>query len=268
MLNFWLRLQRFLIKLLGGLLKLLCYAIYFFFPRLRFLIPSCAPALKHVNSVSQIPPIVWQTNFTAKVTFPVYLNYLFNRFLSIGADYRFVSTEEREKFIESSFSERELSAYRRLQIGAAQADFWRVAVLYKHGGVYMDIDAHLVRSLGSIIRGRQEVFLVTRDGEVTNYFIASAPRNSKLKVILDTLVVNIEQRSSDNVYELTGPGVFNRVLTPADCEVDLHWRTCNQGTFTNEHFQYMDRPGGKWTRQQSSVQVVTESVVKPGEIER
>ena len=257
MIDILIRVQRLSIKLSGSILKLICLGLYLLCPWLRFNLPSYAPASRQPGSASKIPRIIWQTNFTSKVTLPVYLNYLFNRFLSTTAEYRFITTEEREEFIASYFSERELNAYRRLQIGAAQADFWRVAVLYKHGGVYMDIDAHLVRSLERVIRGHQEVFLLTRDQEITNYFIASAPQNSKLRVILDTVVANIEQQTSGNVYELTGPGVFNAVLGSMDYESDLHWRTCNQGTFTSEYFQYMDRPGGKWTRQQSSVQVVS-----------
>jgi len=268
MISLFIRLQRLFIKLLGVTLKLISYVVYLFLPRLRFEIPGYAPARLPSKPVSQIPSIIWQTNFTSRVTLPIFLNYLFNRLLSTGADHRFVTTEEREAFIASNFGERESRAYKRLQIGAAQADFWRVAVLYQHGGVYLDIDAHLVRSLNDVIRGRQEVFLLTRDGEITNYFIASAPQNPKLRAILDTFVTNIEQRSSDNVYELTGPGVFNALLSPASCETDLHWRTCNQGTFTNEYFQYLDRPGGKWTRQQSSLKVISERTPNEGDFER
>jgi len=31
---------------------------------------------------------------------------------------------------------------------------------------------------------------------------------------------------------------------------------CNQGSFTNEHFQYIDKKAGKWTREQKTVAVI------------
>lgn len=30
----------------------------------------------------------------------------------------------------------------------------------------------------------------------------------------------------------------------------------HQGSFTNEHFQYIDKPQGKWTKEQHKVDVV------------
>lgn len=258
MTNSLVRLQRLGIKVVGNSIKLFSYLFHAIFPARRFDIPARVPGAPGGNSHSSISSIIWQTNFTSLVTLPIYANFLFNRFMAPEFSYRFVSTEERGRFIEEEFSTKFAAAYKKLRIGAAQADFWRVAVLYKYGGVYLDIDAHLVRSASAIVRGRNEVFLLTRDAEITNYFIASEPMNPKLGLVLERMVVNIEQRSSDNIYELTGPGLFNKLLNPSEITTDLHWRTCNQGTFTNEHFQYLDRPGGKWTKQQDKGSVVAE----------
>jgi len=244
------KLQRAAIKVTGNTIKVISYLFHFFFPKKRFLIPSFSSSSSRAEVDNPISRIVWQTNFTDKVTLPVYANYLFNRLFSRGFTYRFVSTDERLAFIEREFPEETVNAYRRLKIGASQADFWRIAVLIKHGGVYIDIDAHFVRSLEAIVRRKKEVFLLTRDGELTNYFIASCKNNDHLKKVLERMVSNIVSRSSNNIYHLTGPGLLNLVLRKEEVQTDSHWRTCNQGTFTNRHFQYIDRVGGKWVDQQ------------------
>ena len=48
------------------------------------------------------------------------------------------------------------------------------------------------------------------------------------------------------VYGMTGPTVLNTAIG----ENKVHHRhnriTCIQGSFTNEYFQYIDKPRGKW----------------------
>ncbi|EWH02955.1 glycosyltransferase family 32 protein [Halomonas sp. BC04] len=204
-----------------------------------------------------MPRIIWQTNFTNKATLPVYLNYLFNRLLAPGYEYRFLITEARAAFIQEHYPPEILATYSRLQVGAAQADYWRVLVLQKMGGVYLDIDAHVVWPLGRIIQPAfEELFVTTRKGEISNYFIASAPGNPHLQAVADAIRENIETDSDKNIFELTGPGVFNKVLARDDVRTRLYRYTCNQGNFTNEYFQYIDKPQGKWTKEQHTVDVV------------
>ena len=81
-------------KITGATLKGVAYIIYFVFPKLRFTIPKISKAKIKPNANSLIPKIVWQTNYTNKVTLPVYINYLFNRLMSLDWEYRYVSTED------------------------------------------------------------------------------------------------------------------------------------------------------------------------------
>ena len=242
------------------MLKIGCYVIYFLRPKIRFLLPErCSSVIATKETSSAIPLTIWQTNFTNRVTLPVYLNYLFNRLMAPHHEHRFMVTDERETFIREHFPPEILEAYLQLQIGAAQADLWRLLVLQKYGGVYMDIDAHLVWPLHwSIPPEATELYLRIKTGEISNYFIASAPNNPKLQRLIDRVIQNIRERSSENVYNLTGPGVFNEVLGSEDVPTTYYLTTVNQGNFTNEFFQYIDKPQGKWTKEQHKV-----SVLKP-----
>ena len=180
---------------------------------------------------------------------PVYANYLFNRWISPTYEHRFVSTEGRAEFIKANYPPDVYERYMRIQIGAGQADFWRVLVLQKYGGVYLDIDAHTVTSLDNIIRQEDdELFILMKDGKLTNYFIASVPDNPNFKKIIGQIIFNIDNEVTNSIFSLTGPRVFNNVLDAQKVRTALYRYVSIQGSFTNEYFQYIDKPQGKWTK--------------------
>lgn len=238
-----------LCKLLGSLVKGASYIFHWLLPNKRFTIPLISAAKFTSKSTSAVPKIVWQTNYSNRVSLPVYINYLYNRLMSLDWDYRYVSTEERLDFIVKNGTERQISAFERLTVGAAQADFWRIFVLNKIGGVYMDIDAHAVWPLSKIIQPDAQQIILSRKNDYTNYFIASAPNSLLLDKALTKIIENIENNNKENesVYGLTGPGVLNEIIGQQSINHRNYKITCIQGSFTNEHFQYIDKPRGKWT---------------------
>ncbi len=245
------------IKVFANLTKLSCYIFHFLFPNKRFTLPKQSAPLINRRGRPPITRILWQTNYTHRVTLPVYINYLFNRLLSPSFEYRFMVTEDRADFIKANYPREIYQTYSRLQIGAAQADFWRLLVLQKYGGVYMDIDAHLVWPLGLIIKPEyDELYLMIKKGEISNYFIASKKDNPHLEQMIEAISNNINDNTLSNVYELTGPGVFNAVLDKDTVKTTFYRYTCNQGNFTNEYFQYLDKPQGKWTKEQEKTDIV------------
>ena len=255
--NFIIFLNSRLIKIVANILKLACYAFHFLFPNKRFTLPGHAKPIFRSNKKLAIPRTLWQTNYTGRVTLAVYINYLFNRLMAYDYDYRFMTTEDRSDFIRSNFPAKIFENYSKIQIGAAQADFWRLLVLYKHGGVYMDIDAHLIWPLSSIIKADQEeVYIVIKKGEISNYFIASNKDNTNLMKMIDIILKNIKENTIRNVYILTGPGVLNQVLNIEEVNTVYYRYTCNQGNFTNNHFQYIDKAEGKWTRAQETIDII------------
>lgn len=245
------------IKIVANLAKMLCYGFHFLFPSKRFTLPAASPPICKTRRPRTIPRIIWQTNYTNRVTLPVYLNYLFNRLMAPSFEYRFMVTEARAAFVKDTYPGEVCENYSKLQIGAAQADLWRLLVLQKFGGVYLDIDAHIVWPLGLIIKpGYDDLYVTTKRGEISNYFIASKPNNPHLARLIETVVHNIKECRLNNIYELTGPGVFNQVLDVATVNTAYYRYTCNQGTFTNEYFQYLDKSQGKWTREQQKTEIV------------
>ncbi|WP_275287212.1 glycosyltransferase family 32 protein [Halomonas elongata] len=246
-----------LLKLMGNVFKLMSYPFHWLLPDKRFTLPAHAAPLIRPRRPCAVPRTLWQTNFTDRVTLPVYLNYLCNRLMAPTFEYRFVSTRGRSDFIAANYPAEVHRRYSRLRIGAAQADFWRVLVLQACGGVYMDIDAHLVWPLHRILGAEREVLFVrSRKGGLSNYFIASRPGTAELQAVSEAIGDHIAENRGSGVFDLTGPGVFNRVIDAAMVESESYRFLCLQGSFTNERFQYVDKPEGKWTREQKAVGVL------------
>lgn len=239
-----------LIRLIGNIFKLLSYPFHWVFPKTRFNIPEYSSAKITRSNTSSVPKVIWQTNYTSRCSLPMYLNYLFNRLMSLDYEYRYVSTEARGEYLREYAPQEVYQAYCRLTNGAAQADLWRVSCLYNHGGVYLDIDATLIWPLHRLLKGIESALYIKarKNNEITNYFLATEPKNPQFKQVMSRIVDNINNYDPKlGVYGTTGPLVFNQVLV--DQSVTCRYRNvvCLQGTFSNEHFQYIDKPRSKWT---------------------
>lgn len=107
-----------------------------------------------------IPKIIHQTFKTSKL--PLITRWHIAGFRRKNPDYvyEFYDDKRIEAFLSEEFGEDILSLYQRINIGAAKADFFRYAVLYKKGGVYLDID--------SGINGRLDNFILPGDKAVVS----------------------------------------------------------------------------------------------------
>jgi mannosyltransferase OCH1-like enzyme len=98
-------------KISGTILKIFAYPFHAFFPKKRFTIPLVSKPLISTKKDFVIPKILWQTNYTNRVSLPVYINYLFNRLMSLDFEYRYVNTEDRLEFIRANAPKRYVDAF-------------------------------------------------------------------------------------------------------------------------------------------------------------
>jgi mannosyltransferase OCH1-like enzyme len=227
------------------------------FPRQRRQIPahlapsSCAPQRR-------IPRIVWQTNYTRSVTRQVFMCFRFNRLLTRNYAYNLFDDAQCDRFVAENYPGEINEAYRRLTVGAARADFWRVLVLLRHGGIYLDMDANFSDLPDRHIDAAAEtLFIAMNNGEVTNYFIASAPGDAVLKDVCDRIVRNINEGLLKSVYDLTGPRVLDAAVKAHGVQPLNYKKICVQGQFVNKRGQYIDKPGGDWMSAQTSAPIIS-----------
>lgn len=241
------------IRLVGNLVKVVSHPFHFLLPNFRFTIPEFSKAKLKSRNASAIPKVIWQTNYSSRCTLPIYMNYLFNRLMSLDYDCRYVSTEKRELYMKEHAPLDVYRAYLKLNDGAAQADLWRMVNLYNNGGIYMDIDATLVWPISMILKEKYDALYIKykkNDAEFTNFFLATIAKNTHYKSVIDKIVLNIngyKGLKKKGVYNTTGPTVLNEILDNQEVNFLRRGYVCIQGAFTNEYFQYLDKPRGKWT---------------------
>jgi mannosyltransferase OCH1-like enzyme len=102
----------------------------------------------------------------------------------------------------------------------------------------------------------KELFLLHKHGLLTNYFMASAKNNPNLDHVVGAILENIDKSTSKDLSEITGPAMLDRALRGRHITKAYYKYTSYQGTFTNEFFQYVDHPQGKWTSTQKSIDVI------------
>ena len=121
-------------------------------------------------------------------------------------NYNFVDDDEIREFIRSSFPDY-LQAFDKLEHGASKADLWRYLVMFKHGGVYADVDCICVNPLKEWID--PDAAYVTQLGvnkDVCQWLIISIPGNP--------IFLRAAERALDNV--------LNDVTSAEYCGFELH----------------------------------------------
>lgn len=128
---------------------------------------------------------------------------------------------DMDAFIKDNFEKDIYSCYRRLNVGAARADFWRYCVLYVNGGVYLDMDSEIVQSLDNLIRGDEQC-IVTRErneGSFNNWIMIFERHHPVLMEAIRICCGNIINRTTDDIAYLTGPAgpftdAINKIMVP------------------------------------------------------
>jgi mannosyltransferase OCH1-like enzyme len=163
-----------------------------------------------------IPKIIHQTFKTKKL--PFITRWHVSRFLKRNPEYQyeFYDDERIEDFLLKEYGQETLTLYKRLNIGAAKADFFRYAVLYIKGGIYLDIDSGINSRLSDFIYA-DDVAVITREGDPTlfaQWALIYAPGHPFLKQTLELVKENIiSNKYPNDVHKMTGPTAYTEAIT-------------------------------------------------------
>lgn len=162
-----------------------------------------------------IPKIIWQTWMT-KDLHPICQAQLDNT-KKINPDWThyLLTDDELDNFVNTEFADWSdvVECYHKLNMMVAKVDFWRYLVLYKYGGVYMDMDSAMIRPLDELIRDTDNA-VITFEGNMENFVqwaMIFAPSHPILKHTIDLVIDNIKNdRFHNDILNTTGPAVFTR----------------------------------------------------------
>jgi Glycosyltransferase sugar-binding region containing DXD motif len=159
----------------------------------------------------RIPRIIHQTWFENVTTdrYP-HLQRLQNSWKSSGWDYRFYTDDDCAFYIKKNYPLRFVKAYEAILPGAFKADFFRLLVLLKDGGIYADIDVQLEADLDNFIT-EELSFFIPRDVPLdywpnSNYclwngLMGSSPGHPIVAKAIEDILSTIQNRHDYNDIE-------------------------------------------------------------------
>jgi inositol phosphorylceramide mannosyltransferase catalytic subunit len=194
--------------------------------------------------VPGIPKSIYQVYATKNLPEALQENVKRIRDLNPGWNYRLFDDGEMIDFIREAYGESMLSKYLRInpRYGAARADLFRYLLIYKCGGVYLDVKSSLTKPLDDVLRS-DDVYILSKwssgkDGsfegwgrhaqlkdiggeEFQQWHVIAASNHPFLRAVIDNVLSNVERYNpilhdtgKDGVLGLTGPIVYTRAITP------------------------------------------------------
>jgi len=124
-----------------------------------------------------------------------------------GFNYQLFDDDDCRNFIKENFDENVLNAFDSLIPGAYKADLWRYCILYKEGGIYLDIKYKPLNKFKFINLTESEHWVLDADGHgIYNALIVSKPDNPILLQAIHQIVENVKNKYyGSNCLEPTGP---------------------------------------------------------------
>jgi mannosyltransferase OCH1-like enzyme len=162
-----------------------------------------------------IPKVVYQT--FKHQNLPL-ITRLFIKWLKwVNKDYRYEFYDDAriETFLQADFGDEVLAAYKKIDIGAAKADFFRYCILYKKGGIYLDIDAYVLKPFDQFIKP-DDVALISREGHpgvFVQWALIYEAGHPFLEKTIEHVLENIKHnRYPHDVHKMTGPTPYSIII--------------------------------------------------------
>jgi len=192
--------------------------------------------LQEVEPGRSIPKVIHQT-YRSK-TLPPEMEKNAQRIRALNPDweYRLYDDQNIEDYLRTHFPQL-LTYFKRIEpnYGATKADFFRYLVMYKEGGVYLDIKSSVTRPFDEVIRlddrfllshwnqksmGRHSDVSLSR-GEFQQWHIISAPGNPFLKRVIEAVCAKMDAYNPyrngvgfHGVLRLAGPVTYTNTIAP------------------------------------------------------
>lgn len=180
------------------------------------------------EDIDEIPLTIYQSWTTNNI--PPKMKENMDRVLKDNPqfDHYLFSHEACENFIRENFSRSVLKAFRMLKPGAYKSDLWRYCILWKNGGVYMDVKFYPVVPLSDLLSNHPDLFIKDviathtsnadmkckhAAGGLYNGFMISKPKNPIFKEMIDTIVKHCKAKNGKNsMLQVTGPCLLGEVV--------------------------------------------------------
>jgi mannosyltransferase OCH1-like enzyme len=192
------------------------------------------------NYYPVIPLNIYQTWHTKDL--PPLMKNTVNKIIysNPGFNYQLFDDNDCRNFIKDNFDANVLNAFDSLIPGAYKADLWRYCILYKNGGVYLDIKYAPFNGFRFISLMEKEHWVLDMDKNgIYNALIVCKPNNEILLKAINKVVANVKNKFYGNSpLEPTGPLMLSQFFTQNDKKIfdmyhDIYQSVENRFIFLN-----------------------------------
>jgi mannosyltransferase OCH1-like enzyme len=174
------------------------------------------------NITPIIPLDIYQTWHTKKL--PKYMKKCTESLQRDNPEFKYHLYDDADcrEFIKDNFDNDVLYAYDTLIPGAYKADLWRYCILYKKGGIYLDIKYKCMNGFKLITLTDNEYFVKDRyiglgKHGIYNAFMICKSGNKQMIQCINQIVKNVKIRDyCTNPLEVSGPLLLIKYLTPGE----------------------------------------------------
>lgn len=186
------------------------------------------------NTMS-IPKYIYQTWHTKEL--PPHMKKCVDELKTANPEFTHCLYDDNDcrKFIAENFSKQVLYAYDTLVPGAFKADLWRYCVLYKNGGVYLDIKYNCMNNFKLVELTKSEHWVLDLlPHNIYNACMVTYPKNPILMNCIGQIVLNcVSNYYGTSCLDPTGPSLLGqKILDYRKPEnIDMHHITNNTGKY-------------------------------------
>lgn len=184
----------------------------------------------------KIPNIIHQTFISTKLPVEITNIIINNKKICTNCEFRFYDDNDCDIFIKNNFEEKVYNAYKSINdvYGAMKADFFRYCVLYKIGGIYLDIKSIIKTPIFKILN-KDDICVLdiprnnlepwrTNSPTYEQWLLIFAPNHPYLLEMINTMVNYIEIKyepkinnnkiinTKQKILFITGPDSFTQVI--------------------------------------------------------
>jgi len=188
--------------------------------------------IRHISDITlikpQIPRVIHQTYKTNDL--PTEISEVVQRLKDMNPtfEYKFYNDKDCVGFIKENYDEETLNLYSSINpnYGSAKSDFFRYLLMYKVGGVYLDIKSCTTKPLEEVLLPTDEYLLTHWEGldwadelkyyfgEFQNWHIICKPNHPFLKRVIEIVKDNIKNyiggADKYSVLRVTGPIAYSK----------------------------------------------------------
>jgi len=184
-----------------------------------------------------LPPLMYNATQRLRATNPRFNYYLYD-------------DNDCREFIKANFEQNVLDTYDNLIPGAFKSELWRYCVLYKLGGIYLDIKYVPVNGFKLINLLEKEHFCLDIDNNgIYNAIMVCAPGNNILLQAINQIIEHVRTKYYGNgALEPTGPGLLSRYFSREekdriDLKHNFHFSFDNRYILFHNYYVLQSIPG-------------------------